>query len=512
MKKIQKLLTYSLVAATVLSASTGCKKFKDFGDTNVNPNGSSEVLTSALITNIEAGLGTPVGGALGVSALQPGLYCQYFAEATYPGTSLYSLPQINSSGTYAGVLMDCQVIINKNTDDKTKGTNSVLSGGANKNQIAFAKIIKSYVFWKLTDCWGDLPYSEALKGASNLTPKYDAQLDIYKGILADLTSAVSDFDDAGVALRGDVIFSGDNTKWRKTANSLRMLVAIRLSKRFPAAGDYAALQFKAAAEDLKGHIQTNAENFTINYPGANYRNPWFAAGASEDNAVSKTFTDVLTGLSDARIAALASSANGVPYGVLSITSGGAKIFSASYRTETSPLVIVSAASVWLAKAEAIELGWITGDSKVAYETGVTASYGQWSIPVPAAYLTTGPANYTTGAGVTTAIGGPATPGSNAATASKLQRIALQQWIAFYPDGLQGWSNWRKNEYIVGGVAKSIPDIRPTVNFLPSSTGKIVRRYVYGTTEYALNNAALLVALTGLTGGDKQESRVWWDKP
>ncbi|MBL0357234.1 MAG: SusD/RagB family nutrient-binding outer membrane lipoprotein [Chitinophagaceae bacterium] len=506
MKKLH--ISFLKFAFVIMSGSlvTSCSKLEDFGDTNVNPNGSSQVLTSALISNVTASLG-------GLAAqLQPGLYCQYFAEPTYPGSSLYTLPQINSSGTYSGSLMDCQLIINKNTDPATSGLNSVTSGGAAENQIAIAKIAKAYIYWTLTDRWGDLPYSEALKGVSVLNPKYDLQEDIYKGILADLKDAVYGFDDTKPTAKGDVIFSGDIAKWRKTANSLRMLIALRMSKKYPNPGAFAASQFADAVSDPYGHITSNADNFTLVYPGGNYRNPWNTAGASTDNGVAKTFTDALGGLNDTRLSVMASNSNGVAYGLTAAaptTPAFALILAPSARQDNSPLVIVSAASVWLAKAEAIELGWIAGDSKVAYDNGVTASFAQWNVTLPSTYLTTSPANFDGGVGVAS-IGGSTVIGSNASTPNKLARIALQQWIAYYPDGLQGWSNWRKSEGVLAAPALGVPDIRPTVN-AKSLSGKIVRRYVYGVSEYNLNGEKLSEAISNIPGGDDQDSRVWWDR-
>lgn len=521
MKRISKIITYGITGGVLLLGSVGCNKLKDFGDVNVNPNGSSEVLTSALITNIGASVAQSIGNSFALSIYTPGVYCQYFGEPNYPGAGIYSLPQNNSAGTYTGILMDCQVVINKNTDDKIKNTSNVLSGGGNRNQEAFAKTIKSYVFWQLTDTWGDLPYSEALKGVANLTPKYDKQEDIYRGILADLADAQSKFSGGDVPLRGDVIFNGDTQKWKKFVNSLRMLVALRMSKRFPGPTEYAAQQFKAAFDDAAGHITSNDDNFAITYPGGNYRNPWFLPGQSEDNGIAKTYTDALAGLGDARLSFMAEPNNtgafvGVQYGNNSnlVSAANSKVMRPSFRQENSPLIIINAASIWLAKAEAIERGWITGDAKAAYNAGITASFAQWGATMPATFLTTGPANYDNGAGFTAAINTGSlnlTPGANAATPNKLSRIALQQWIAFYPNGLQGWANWRRSEGINGVAFRGVPDIRPTIQALPNANGQIVRRYVYGTTEYALNNTQLQAALAALAGGDKQTSRVWWDR-
>ena len=239
-------------------------------------------------------------------------------------------------------------------------------------------------------------------------------------------------------------------------------------------------------------------------------------GASTDNSVSRTFTDALQGLGDARISAFASNSNGVQYGLngsAPVSPAFALILSPSFRQDNSPIVIVSAASVWLAVAEAYERGWLNSaspsDAQTAYENGVKASFEQWGLTVPATYLS-GPASYTSGAGVTSSIGGSTVPGTNAATPTKLARIALQQWIAYYPDGLQGWSNWRRSESIATGSATGVPDLKPTVNALVPG-GKIVRRYVYGVTEYSLNGAQLATEIATIPGGDTQDSRVAWDR-
>jgi hypothetical protein len=515
----------------MLMAGSSCKKLEDFDNKNVNPNGSPDVLTSALLTNVEANVAFPAGTeAVGISNnLIAGYFCQYFAEPTYPGSSRYNQPKINYSATYSGMLQDLEVIMSRNSNPATAGTANVTSGGANGSQIAIAMILKSYIYWTLTDKWGDIPYSEATKGVANLHPKYDEQQKIYEGILADLTAANAKFDENGVGVKGDVIYNGDIAKWRKLSNSLRMLVSLRLSKRFPGAGEYAAQQFTAALNDPYLHITTNADNFTVLYPGGNYRNPWFATGGSSDNGVSKTYVDLLQGLNDSRLSQMASNSTGVPYGLeIAVPQGNnyAKILSANNRLENSPIVIINAASVLLAKAEAVKLGWMTGDAKSFYDAGVTASFQQWGVAVPAAYLTTGAANFTSGAGVAvlgTPGAGPAqstTPGANALTPTELHRIALQQYIAFYPDGTQGWSQWRRSEYIgvmaappagtPAGTDRGVPDIRPTT-FNTNATGKIPRRFVYGTSDYSLNGDQVAIAAQRYEFGDDQDSRVWWDK-
>lgn len=478
---------------------TGCAKVQDFGDLNVNPNGASTVITGALLTNTLAN----IGGI--TSTLVPGLYCQYYAESTYPGTSLYNIPNFSSAATYRGSLYDLQVIINLNSDPKSAGAAS--ASGDNNNQIQIARILKAYHYSVLTDRWGDMPYSEALQGAGFVTPKYDTQESIYKSILSELSDASAKLNaSAGVGpIKGDIAYNGVISKWKKLANSLRMLFALRLSERYPNAGDYAATQFSNAYNDAGGYIATNADNFMLTYPGGNIKNPYFALGQTLDNAVSSTFTNILTGLGDTRVNQFSTSPTGCPYGLSSAASPNpSRIFVAGLRAENSPFYFVTASHVLLAIAEAFERGWVqnkgTADAEIMYNNGITASFAQWGLSVPAGYLT-GAAAYANGGGVPV-IGSLITvPGSNANTPDKLSRIALQQFIAYFPDGTQGWNNWRRTD---------VPTLKPTVN-ANNSSKQIVRRYTYAPDEYSLNPAQLAKQIATMAGGDSQDSHVWWDK-
>lgn len=463
-----------------------CDKIKDFGDTNVNPAATTTPIIGALLTNVEAGIGGYAAQTRG------GLYAQLFSETQYTDASLYSLPQLEFSGEYSGSLYDLQNIISTNQSN-------------NMSQIA--RILKAYIFWTITDRWGDVPYSEALKG--NPTPKYDSQESIYKGIIAELTSAVASFD-ATSAVTGDIIFSGNTAKWKKLANSLRMLMSLRLSKQYPGASDYAATQFKAALADANGSISTNADNFTIVYPGgAAFRNPWYNAyDGRKDFAESKTMTDLLASISDNRATVFggatedrtaanwnAPSTIGFPYGVKRATAEAfsaanptwARILRGDYREQTDPLVVVGAADVLLARAEAADRGWTTENLVTTYQMGVNASFEQWGLAAPAA-------SYFTNANVAlTAAAG---------TGANLKPIATQQWIAYYPNGLQAWSNWRRTGF---PVLTPAPD---AVN----TTKQIPRRYTYGTGEYGTNPESVKAAAGTIQGGDTQDGRVWWDKP
>ena len=208
-----KLVALALSSVVLFGCS---KSIDDFGDMNVNPNSTPIPVTSALLTNVLSGIG---GTA---SAITPGYYCQYFAQTQYTDESRYTPPQSDFDGFYSGALYDLQNIINVNSDAKYKDLAAL--NGSNANQIAIARILKAYYFWIVTDYWGDVPYSQSLKGNSDIA--YDKQSAIYPALIAELKAATAQFN-VGTPVKGDIIYNGNTTKWIKFANSLRMMMALR---------------------------------------------------------------------------------------------------------------------------------------------------------------------------------------------------------------------------------------------------------------------------------------------
>jgi hypothetical protein len=477
--KSAKLLTIIASASLLVSS---CKKFDD---TNVNPNGTSTPSTAALLTNVESGLG---GFA---TQTQGGLYAQYFSETQYTDVSLYALPKGDFDGTYSGSLYDLQNIILYNTDPE-KVPLAAKFGSAN-NQIAIARILKAYIYWTLTDRWGDIPYFDALKGKEELTPKFDTQESIYKDLVKELTEAADQFD-AGAKPVGDFLFAGDAASWKRVANSLRMLITLRTSKVYPNPGDWAATEFAKAYADADGYIDDNSKNLTLKYPGtAAFRNPWYNLyNGRSDYAESQVITNLTSSTGDARQSAFGTSTVGFPYGLTrdaavafgNANTNYAKVMSSTFQGAAAAVTPIAASHVLLAIAEASQRGWITANTTAVYEAGITASWNQWSA------ATGNLPTYLASSAVSLAAGTP------------LQKIQLQQYIAYYPDGLQGWSNWRRT---------NVPALTPTPNATNSSK-QIPRRYTYGSLSYSVNTDNTNEAVGRLTGGDTPDARVWWDKP
>ncbi len=471
---------YSIVLVLLMIA--GCNKYKDFGDTNINPNATEVASTEALLTNALINLGSIASDTRG------GLYAQQISETQYTEVSLYARPVLDFSALYNGPLMDLEKVIQFNTDPETAVTAAKF--GLNANQIAISRIAKAYIFWTITDRWGDIPYTEALKGADLIYPAYSDQKDIYEGLIAELTEAVDQLDLASNNVSGDIIANGNAASWARFGNSLRILIALRTSNVYPAASGWAAQELKKAFEHPRGYIQTNAQAMRQAYPGdvINFSNPyWQLYRTRSDFAESTLMVDLLTDLGDPRIQVYGSNTAGFPYGLtrdlaIDFTNslGGpyAMIYAASLREPTTPVVIISASSVALAIAEAAALGWISEDAEEWYKTGIELGWEQYNV--------TGD--------IDTYITNAATLGLDLT-----ENIQLQQYIAYYGNGIQAWSNWRRT---------GIPELIPTP-YATNPGGQIPKRYVYPPGEFNLNETNVRAAAAKYDD-NSPDARLWWD--
>ena len=471
-----KLVALALSSVVLFGCS---KSIDDFGDMNVNPNSTPIPVTSALLTNVLSGIG---GTAAGIT---PGYYCQYFAQTQYTDESRYTPPQADFDGYYSGVLNDLQNIINVNSDAKYKDLAAL--NGSNANQIAIARILKAYYYWIVTDYWGDVPFSQALKGNSDIA--YDKQSAIYPALIAELKAAVAQFD-AGTTVKGDVIYSGSTTKWTKFANSLRMMMALRLSKVDAATGK---AEF-AAALATGSFIDASADNFTVNYPGGAFSNPWFNNYLTrKDQGVASFVTGMQTANADPRAAAFGSSSVGIPYGLtrdLASAFVGANptwayVLPASKRAANSPVIVLSSSQLKFARAEAAKLGWTSENAATLYANGVKENMTDWGVFSQTAYDA-----YM----LKVALNGT----------DDLKLINTEAYLAFYPNGFQGWSNWRRSGF---------PVLTPTV-YAANVSKQIPRRYMYGTREFSTNSKNVTAAAATYSGADgvnSSDAKVWWDK-
>lgn len=470
----------------VMISISSCSKVDDFGATNQNPGSTTAPVTSALLTNVLAGAAGYTWDAGGITTVA-GLYAQYYSETQYTDISIFNKSTPNWDGFYAGPLFDLQTIINYNTDPKTAVI--AAANGSNANQIAVARILKAYIFSVLTDSYGDLPYSGALKGDNGIVA-YDKQQDIYTDLFKELTEASAQFD-GGLAFSGDILFNGDATQWKKFANSIRILLALRLSKVDAATGK---TQFNSALT-ADGGVLDVGENIQLVFPGGNFNSPiyqYYDVTKRFDYAVSKTMTDWLASTNDPRQSVYGTSTIGFPFGLSRDNAVGfansnpayAQLLGGQGSSATDPFNILTSSEIFLARAEAAQLGWTSEDAATMYSTGISENFKLWGVydaTAFAAYMAQGNIDLSTG--------------------NEYQKIATMEWVSHYPAGNRGWSDWRRTGFpaLVPGPSAVYPNIP--------------RRFAYGPNEYSTNATNAKAAgdlYTGTDGSDSQFGRMWWD--
>jgi len=496
--KLIKITSIALLAGFMI-ADTGCvRKLGEFGDTNLNPGIVAEPITAALFTNVLSATGGEIWSVTG------GLYAQHYSETQYTEASRYARQQLDFSGYYSGVLFDCQNIINFNTANPEKAA----AYGSNANQIATARILKAWWYLRVVDAWGNVPYSQALK-YEGVIP-YDDQQAIYTDLLKELKEAVAQFD-GGPAFQGDILLGGDVTKWKKFANSLRVIMGLRIAKADATKGKAEVLD---ALANPAGVLTSYTEDVKLAYPGGSFLNPfynYYNITQRRDFALSATLTEFMNpvtpvwapnGNNDKRVFAYGSASSagtyvkGFPYGLTRTDAVNwsnanvdwARVISNSLRTATMPMPLLTASQVWLARAQAAQMGWTAENATTAYANGIEQGWRQWGV-----YNAVDLAAYMLDPDIALAGG------------NQMAKIFRQRWIAAYPDGQEAWDIWREangngNNYLV---------LTPA----PGAGLAIPRRFGISQTQFDLNPNTQAVAAAYTVSGeaDSQYARIWWDK-
>ncbi len=491
MRTINKRNSHRLLYLVLLISFAACRP-GDFGSTNVNPNEPSAPVTSALLTGAITSLpGNIITQSTMLTSAYPNLYVQYLSDKQYTENSRYSTIGFNYGAVYTGPLDNLQTIINLNTDPETR--DDVAINGSNNNQIAIARILKAYIFLHLTDRFGDIPYTEALKRNEDFTPTFTPQEEIYDSLFRELKEAVAMMDN-GAPVSGDILLNGDMDHWRIFANTQRLVMALRISNVDAARGQ---TEFNDAVSD--GVISSNAENIQYTYTADdNNDNPWQDAFETRlDYAVSELLIDTLNQLNDPRRTVYANPATatgtyvGMPYGLSESDAGAIPNANVSFlgdavREQTSPSYIYTYAQVLFSLAEAAQRGWIPGGAVAAadyYYQGIRASWEQWGVYNAAQFAT-----YI------------ARPEVAYNPGNAIPLIAFQKWLALFLNGYEAWAEWRRLDH---------PQLNPAPESL--NAGGIPRRQAYPSFEATLNKANYDAALARMGGADDLNGRVWWDQ-
>jgi len=493
---------------------------KNFDEINTDPTRlTSETLTTGdingLFTNaLYMGMYSGEGSAeyQYAQGFFADLYAQYSAiTATFDPTDRYNIAQdwIQEQwiGTYTRALPSLVNVIRETDEPEMVALNAI------------ARIWKVFVIHRATDYYGPIPYFNI--GTDTTVVPYDAQKDIYYDLfkeLAEATEALSqNLDKLGYREEADVIFQGDNTKWLKFANTLRLRLAMRISYVEP---EKAKAEAEAA---FAGGVMVDLEDDAylevsgVNYNGYNRQSGW------NEFRMSTAMESVLKGYEDPRMSKFwAPSVNtgeykGVrngmnvaeivnPANAPDNTSGPSLPLLPEYMS-TTPSTVMYTAEAYFLRAEAALNGWnMGGTAQELYEKGIEMSLRTWGI---------------TNAGVISDYIGstnvPIKPDDMFNTPAltdipvkfstdpekQREQILTQKWIALFPEGHEAWAEFRR-----AGYPKLYPILHSDNPALPQ--GQFIKRIPFLNYDRDRNGPAVEAAGALLGGADNAATPLWWD--
>jgi hypothetical protein len=354
---------------------------------------------------------------------------------------------------------------------------------------AIAMIMKAYHFQLLVDCYGDVPYTEALGRSIEATPVYDDGETIYDDLIVKLTAAIElikNAEDQEEPAADDAMFGGDMDKWIQFANTVKMRILVRQSDMAGKAS-FITTEINNIIAEGSGFITENVgvnpgfmegeegkQNVIWDFMG------WDASGAQTMTSKATCATDYMLNYlavrNDPRLDYLYEKPKdghlGVPQGLLDYDTPVVDAYVAEKVSNVGPgilqsadqdAIIFSLAESYFNQAEVANRGLLpSADAGQAlYEAGITASFEYLGLDAAAAEV-----YYTQ---VMDLVGW-------ASSSNKLQAIITQKWLAV--NGItaeQSWFDYNRTGYPAG-----LP-----ISLLASTADRPVRLF-YVAGEYSSN--------------------------
>ncbi len=295
---MKKIFNFTLVVLAIGLITTSCTK--NWEDMNIDPNNPVDVP----MTNILANSIVYTGDQFFDDWQGMNNFCSYTGQVTkiqYIDEARYQYRSNvvdNAWRDYYRIQMDLQKLREK----AIAADNPYMEGAA---------ITYSVFLWQMAvDQWGNIPYSEAITAESeeNWTPKYDKAVDIYDDLFKKLDEANNKFNISGLPPSqteigdGDFIYGGNAANWQKWCNSLRLRLAIRISKVNPGK---AKSEIETVLNDPGKYpiFTSNADEAKLKWDGnAPYKEPWQENSQTrDDHGMCNTLIDTLKGLDDPRL-------------------------------------------------------------------------------------------------------------------------------------------------------------------------------------------------------------------
>ncbi|PKD43493.1 SusD/RagB family nutrient-binding outer membrane lipoprotein [Rhodohalobacter barkolensis] len=432
-------------------------------DINNNPNSPSEASAPQLLANA-------MRYTYDTSSNTSGQFLgQYMSETQYVVASLYPQEGTSFYGWYQNPLINVETVINTASAD---------------NQLAVAKILKAYFFWHVTDRWGDVPFSEALNGGDNITPAYDTQESIYNNLFELLEEGVNQIDES-TSLSSDIMFGGDMAKWRKFGNSLKLLIALRLSEVDEIKAED---QFNDALSSPI--IDSIDDNFAYQHlDDQSNENYWYNQVERQSRewwALTETLVNIMEPVDDPRLLVYGEPARtdgeyrGLPIGSdpVSENTEAFSLIGEDIRRQDATIHLVTYSQILFARAEAAARGWTTEDAEDLYNQAITQSIIQW----------TGSDDDATDF--------LSQPDIAFDVSTAIEQIATQRYVHLFLNGYEAWAEWRRTGF---------------PNFVTSGGNDVPTRQAYTSEESFNNTENYEEAIQRQFGGENTlYGKVWWD--
>ncbi len=485
-----KLKSFIILVFVALVGSA-CKE--SFFDINTNPNSLPTASPSYVFTNALNTTSTNMIGPNETGSYWSGQWTQ--GNGYIISTTLFAYNFTNGDFNYwdgyYDNLQDYEFVI-KNADSYNQ---KYLKGPA--------KIMKAMLFQQLVDMYGNVPYTDALKGTEVLAPKFDDQKAIYESLIKVLDEAIVDLKAnafASAFTGSDIVFKGNTTKWAQFANSLKMRILIRQAK-VSGKDAYIKTEINKIVSEGSGFItgeEVGVGGPTFYLATAGKLNPIYERWGYDPNGAKKALNNyprltqfLFTGLKAAgdtlrlkRIAyanggesgtpgvsnqkEIAANYNGTPFGVSSgylpantSSLGPSLIVKGEYNR---PTIIMTASEIQFLLAEAKQRYsdvTLPGTAKAYFEEGIKQSFRVLGASVAGAEVFKGSKinNY-----------------DFDASTDKLAAIAIQKWVALTNfSGLEAWAEYRRTNLPV--TPQSIQIVGETKRPL---------RFFYPNTELGSN--------------------------
>jgi hypothetical protein len=283
----------------------------------------------------------------------------------------------------------------------------------------------------MVDIFGEVPYTEALKGSSVAQPKYDDGQLVYDGIIAELDDALAKVGNSLVTNQNLLFGNNSTPKWIAFAKALKLRLLMR-----QASINWDGVKDRVNALIAENNFPTADVAFTRWEDNGTKRNPWYNDAAiffgKVDHMAPASYISTLLAYNDPRLdarydkpAAGGIHRGGVPGIFYDSNTDPLETFSTPKFVATAPTYLITLAEIEFFKAEAAFRNGQMGPAMAAYEAAIEASFTQAGV--------TGASNFY-GAGKPYVW----------SDATGLQKIAFQKWLALgCVNGFESWCEVRR---------------------------------------------------------------------